>query len=157
MKITLLVIGKTDSKYLIEGINEYMKRLKHYINFEIEVIPDIKKGKNMGIENQKKFEGELILSKVAPGKELHLFDENGTIYSSKEFAGFLERKMVGGLKELLLVIGGPYGFSDDVYDRAISGISLSKMTFSHQMARLLCVEQIYRAFTILKGEPYHHD
>ena len=157
MKITLLVIGKTDSTYLSDGINEYLKRLKHYINFELDIIPDIKRGKNLSIENQKKMEGEQIISKLAPGKEMYLFDENGTSYSSREFAGFLDKKMLGSLKELIFVIGGPYGFSPDVYERAISGISLSKMTFSHQMARLLCVEQFYRAFTILKGEPYHHD
>lgn len=157
MKITLLVVGKTDSTYLAQGINEYSKRLKHYVNFDIEVIPDIKKNKNRSIEDQKKLEGELILSKILPGKELHLFDENGSTVSSREFAGFIEKKMVGGLKELILVIGGPYGFSGEVKNKAVSKISLSKMTFSHQMARLLCVEQIYRAFTILKGEPYHHD
>ncbi len=157
MKITLLVVGKTDSAYLKEGINEYVKRLKHYINFEIEVIPDVKKNKNLNIEIQKKLEGDQILSKILPGKEMHLFDENGMMYSSKEFAGFLDKKMISGLKELVLVIGGPYGFSGEIFEKAVSTISLSKMTFSHQMARLLCVEQIYRAFTILKGEPYHHD
>jgi 23S rRNA (pseudouridine1915-N3)-methyltransferase len=157
MKITLLVIGKTDSKYLTEGINEYAKRLSHYINFEIEVIPDIKKNKKMGIELQKAQEGELILSKNQPGKELHLFDECGKMFTSREFAGFLEKKMASGLKELVLVVGGPYGFSPKVYETAKSKISLSKLTFSHQMVRLMCVEQIYRAFTILKGEPYHHD
>jgi 23S rRNA (pseudouridine1915-N3)-methyltransferase len=157
MKITLLVIGKTDSAYLTEGINEYAKRLNHYINFNIEVIPDLKKRKNMSIELQKKQEGELILTKKQPGKEIHLFDENGKTYHSRAFAGFLEKKMASGLKELVLVIGGPYGFSSDVYDSATSKISLSKLTFSHQMVRLMCVEQIYRAFTILKGEPYHHD
>jgi 23S rRNA (pseudouridine1915-N3)-methyltransferase len=157
MKITLLVVGKTDSHYLIEGIDEYLKRLKHYINFEFVIIPDLKKSKNLSVENQKKMEGELILSKILPGKELHLFDENGVFYSSREFATFLDKKMVSGLKELVLVIGGPYGFSNEVCEKSVSKISLSKMTFSHQMARLLCVEQIYRAFTILKGEPYHHD
>lgn len=157
MKVTLLVVGKTDSTYLAQGINEYTKRLKHYVNFEIDVIPDIKKNKNRSSEDQKKLEGELILAKVSSGKELHLLDENGLIFSSREFAGFIEKKMVSGLKELILVIGGPYGFSSEVYEKAVSRISLSKMTFSHQMARLLCVEQIYRAFTILKGEPYHHD
>ena len=157
MKITLLVVGKTDSKYLVEGINEYLKRLKHYVNFEFEIIPDIKRGKNMSIENQKKLEGEQIISKILPGKEMHLFDEGGVNFSSREFAGFLDKKMINGLKELVLVIGGPYGFSEEVYQKAVSKISLSKLTFSHQMARLLCVEQIYRAFTILKGEPYHHD
>lgn len=157
MKITLLVIGKTDATYLSEGLNEYAKRLKHYVNFEIEVIPDIKKNKNLSAENQKIREGEIILSKLMPGKEMHLFDENGKMYTSREFAGFLEKKMVSGLKELVLVIGGPYGFSSNVVENAVSKISLSRLTFSHQMARLLCIEQIYRAFTILKGEPYHHD
>lgn len=157
MKITLLVIGKTDATYLSEGLSEYAKRLKHYVNFEIEVIPDIKKNKNLSAENQKIREGEIILSKLMPGKEMHLFDENGKMYTSREFAGFLEKKMVSGLKELVLVIGGPYGFSSNVVENAVSKISLSRLTFSHQMARLLCIEQIYRAFTILKGEPYHHD
>ena len=157
MKITLLVIGKTDTKYLTEGINEYVKRLNHYIKFDIEVIPDIKKTKNLGIELQKHQEGELILSRNLQGKELHLFDEKGEIFSSREFAGFLEKKMASGLKELVFVIGGPYGFSQRVYETAKSKISLSKLTFSHQMVRLMCVEQIYRAFTILNGEPYHHD
>ncbi len=157
MKITLLVIGKTDTNYLNEGISEYVKRLNHYINFEIEVISDIKKNKNMSIEQQKNLEGDLILSKNLSGKELHLFNENGKMFSSREFAGFLEKKMASGLKELVLVVGGPYGFSPKVYDTANSKISLSTLTFSHQMVRLMCVEQIYRAFTILKGEPYHHD
>jgi 23S rRNA (pseudouridine1915-N3)-methyltransferase len=157
MKITLLVIGKTDSAYLTEGINEYVKRLNHYINFEIEVIPDLKKNKNLSIDLQKNQEGELILLKNQPGKELHLFDENGKMYTSRQFAGFLEKKMASGLKELVLAIGGPYGFSPKVHETAKSKISLSKLTFSHQMVRLMCVEQIYRAFTILKGEPYHHD
>ena len=157
MKITLLVIGKTDATYLKEGLNEYVKRLKHYVNFKIEVIPDIKKAKNLGVENQKKREGELILSKKLAGKEIHLFDEKGKTFSSRELAVFLEKKMVSGLKELVFVIGGPYGFSDAVYQNASSKISLSRLTFSHQMVRLLCTEQIYRAFTILKGEPYHHD
>jgi 23S rRNA (pseudouridine1915-N3)-methyltransferase len=157
MKITLLVIGKTDTTYLAEGINEYVKRLNHYINFEIEVIPDVKKNKNLSVEQQKNLEGELILAKNLSGKELHLFDEYGKMFSSREFAVFLERKMASGLKELVLVIGGPYGFSSKVYGNASSKISLSALTFSHQMVRLMCVEQIYRAFTILKGEPYHHD
>jgi 23S rRNA (pseudouridine1915-N3)-methyltransferase len=157
MNITLLVIGKTDAAYLKEGINQYAKRLKHYVNFNIEVIPDIKKAKNLGVEIQKKKEGDLILAKKGVGKEIHLFDENGKTFSSRELAAFIEKKMVSGLKELVFVIGGPYGFSDEVYKNASSKISLSRLTFSHQMVRLLCTEQIYRAFTILKGEPYHHD
>ncbi|HKI88055.1 MAG TPA: 23S rRNA (pseudouridine(1915)-N(3))-methyltransferase RlmH, partial [Draconibacterium sp.] len=143
--------------YIKEAVNEYSKRLTHYINFEIEVIPDIKKAKNSTVEIQKNKEGELILSRNGAGKELHLFDEKGKMYSSKEFAAFLEKKMLSGLKELVFVIGGAYGFSSPVYEKASSKISLSRMTFSHQMARLLCVEQIYRAFTILNGEPYHHE
>ncbi len=157
MKITLLVIGKTDSAYLTEGIGEYVKRLVHYIPFELEIIPDIRNKKNMTPELQKIQEGELILAKLQPGRELHLFDENGTTFSSREFSNFIERKMLAGIKELVFVIGGPYGFSEKVYKHAASKISLSRMTFSHQMARLVCVEQFYRAFTILKGEPYHHD
>jgi 23S rRNA (pseudouridine1915-N3)-methyltransferase len=157
MKITLLVIGKTDAAYIHEGILEYEKRLKHYISFNIEVIPVLKKNKNLSIDLQKKREGELIVTKLVSGKELHLFDERGKTFSSREFATFLQKRMVSGLKELVFVIGGAYGFSDEVYKQATSKISLSKLTFSHQMVRLLCIEQIYRAFTILKGEPYHHD
>ncbi len=157
MKITLLVIGKTDTAYLTEGIGEYVKRINHYINFEIEVIPDIRKSKNLISDQQKNMEGDLIIAKNLPGKELHLFDEKGKMFTSREFAGFLEKKMASGLKEMVLVIGGPYGFSQKVYENANSKISLSPLTFSHQMVRLMCVEQIYRAFTILKNEPYHHD
>lgn len=157
MKVTLLVVGKTDERYIKEGIERYAKRLKHYVDFRLEVIPDIKKTKNTTTELQKIKEGELILSKWMPAKEFHLFDENGKTVTSREFAAFLEKKMLSGLKELVFVIGGPYGFSDEVYQKADSKISLSRMTFSHQLARLLCVEQLYRAFTILKGEPYHHD
>lgn len=157
MKLTLLVIGKTDSAYLSEGINEYIKRLKHYVNFNLEVIPDLRKNKNRSNSEQMMQEGDLILTRDMPGRELHLFDENGKPFSSRGFAAFIEKKMASGLKELVLVIGGPYGFSAKVQEKAVSKISLSPMTFSHQMARLLCVEQIYRAFTIIKGEPYHHD
>ena len=157
MKITLLVVGKTDASYVNDGMHEYLKRLKHYINFNLEVIPDIKKGKKTSIEIQKAKEGELILSKLGPGKELHLFDEKGKMFSSKEFSQFLNKKMVSGPKEMVFVIGGPYGFSNDVYQRAASKISLSRLTFSHQMVRILCLEQFYRAYTILKGEPYHHE
>lgn len=157
MKITLLVIGKTDAAYLREGLSVYEKRLKHYVNFEIEIIPDIKKAKKLSAENQKKLEGELILKKKLAGKEIHLFDEKGKTFSSRELSVFLEKKMASGLKEMIFVIGGPYGFSDAVYQNSSSKISLSRLTFSHQMVRLLCTEQIYRAFTILKGEPYHHD
>ncbi len=157
MRLTLLVIGKTDEKYLKEGIERYVKRLKHYIDFNMEIIPDIKKGKNTGPDLQKIREGELILMKQGVYREFHLFDEKGDVYTSIQFAEFLQKKMASGLKELVLVIGGPYGFSEDVYRQSVSSISLSPMTFSHQLARLLCVEQLYRAFTILKGESYHHE
>lgn len=157
MKLTLLVVGKTDDKYLQEGIARYKKRLEHYIDFRLEVIPDIKKGKNLTLALQKAKEGELILARQGSGKELHLFDEKGKQMTSRQFADFLQKKMASGIKELVFVIGGPYGFSEEVYEQSGSKISLSKMTFSHQLARLLCMEQFYRAFTILKGEPYHHD
>jgi 23S rRNA (pseudouridine1915-N3)-methyltransferase len=157
MRLTLLVIGKTDEKYLQEGIERYAKRLNFYIDFNLEVIPDIKKSRNLSAEQQKEREGVLILSKQSASKEFHLFDERGKPFTSLEFAGFLQKKMAGGLKELVFVIGGPYGFSEEVYKQAASAVSLSPMTFPHQLARLLCVEQIYRAYTILKGEPYHHE
>lgn len=157
MRLTLLVVGKTDDKYLKEGIELYSKRIRHYIDFNLEVVPDVRKGKNTVPELQKIREGELILAKAGTSRELHLFDEKGSGYTSVEFAGFLQKKMASGIKELVLVIGGPYGFSGEVYKKADSTISLSPMTFSHQLARLLCVEQLYRAFTILKGESYHHE
>ncbi len=157
MKLTLLVVGKTDERFMKEGIELYERRLKHYVDFKIEMVPDIKKTKNLSPDQQKQKEGERILSKWAPGKEFYLFDEKGALHSSRSFAGFLEKKMLSGLKELVLVIGGPYGFSPEVKEKAVSTISLSRMTFSHQLARLLCVEQLYRAFTIFKGESYHHD
>ena len=157
MKLTLLVVGKTDENYINEGIALYAARLKHYADFKMEVIPGIKKSGNLNVNILKTKEGEKILSRQGPSKELHLFDEKGKMVTSGEFATFLQKKMASGLKELILVVGGSYGFSDEVYQKAGSLISLSKMTFSHQLARLLCMEQIYRAFTILKGEPYHHD
>ncbi|HKJ79475.1 MAG TPA: 23S rRNA (pseudouridine(1915)-N(3))-methyltransferase RlmH [Prolixibacteraceae bacterium] len=157
MKVTLLVVGKTDESYLKEGIDQYTRRLKHYVNFQVEVIADIKRRKNITEKIQQQKEGEAILAKMGAGKEMHLFDEKGKMFTSREFAGFLQEKMLKGIKELVLVIGGPYGFSDEVHQKAASKIALSRMTFSHQMARLLCVEQLYRAFTILNGEPYHHD
>ncbi len=157
MRLTLLMVGKTDENYLKEGIERYAKRLRHYIDFNMETIPDIKRGRSLGIEQQKAREGELILSRQAAFREFHLFDEKGESLTSKEFAAFIQKKMASGLKELVFVIGGPYGFSENVYKQAVSQISLSPMTFSHQLARLLCIEQFYRAFSILKGEPYHHE
>ncbi|MEN8186374.1 MAG: 23S rRNA (pseudouridine(1915)-N(3))-methyltransferase RlmH [Bacteroidota bacterium] len=157
MKIKLLAIGKTDDKNLQSLIQTYEKRLKHYIKFEIEVIPDIKNVKKLSKDQQKEKEGELILKKVSPTDILILLDEKGEEYRSIEFSKFLQKKMNAGVRQMVLVIGGPYGFSDEVYKKATGKISLSKMTFSHQMIRLFVVEQIYRAFTILKNEPYHHE
>jgi len=156
MKICLLIIGKTDEDYLQKGLEIFMKRIPHYILFEMKVIPDIKNSKNLSEEQQKEKEGELILQQILSSDELFLLDEQGLEVSSIDFARFLEKKMLSGIKRLVFVIGGPYGFSGNVYSRANGKISLSKMTFSHQMVRLIFAEQLYRAFTILKGEPYHH-
>ncbi len=157
MKIKLLAIGKTDDKNLQTLIETYQNRLKHYINFELEVIPDIKNVKNLSEIQQKEKEGELILKKLAATDQLILLDEKGKEFRSLEFSSFLQKKMNAGIKQLVFVIGGPYGFSEAVYKTAQQKISLSKMTFSHQMIRLFVVEQLYRGFTILKNEPYHHE
>ena len=157
MKIKLLAIGKTDNKNLNQLIDEYQNRLKHYIKFELEIIPDIKNVKNLSEIQQKEKEGDLILSKLQNTDVLVLLDDKGKHFTSIEFSTYLQKKMNAGLKQLVLVIGGPYGFSDAVYKKAQGKISLSKMTFSHQMIRLIFKEQLYRAFTILKGEKYHHE
>ena len=157
MKIKLLAIGKTDNKNLIQLIDEYQNRLKHYIKFELEIIPDIKNVKNLSEIQQKEKEGDLILSKLQNTDVLVLLDDKGKDFTSIEFSQYLQKKMNAGIKQLVLVIGGPYGFSDAVYKKASGKISLSKMTFSHQMIRLFIVEQLYRGFTILKNEPYHHE
>ncbi len=157
MKIKLLAVGKTDDKNLIQLIELYQNRLKHYVKFELEIIPDIKNAKNLSEAQQKEKEGELILSKLQNTDQLLLLDDKGKHYTSIEFANFLQKKMNSGIKQLVLAIGGPYGFSEAVYKKANGKLSLSKMTFSHQMIRLFIVEQIYRGFTILKNEPYHHE
>ena len=156
MKICLLVIGKTDEDYLQKGIELFFKRIPHYISFEMKTISDIKNSKNLSEDQQKEKEGDLILQQINTSDELFLLDEQGMEVSSTEFAHFLEKKMISGIKRLVFVIGGPYGFSQNVYSRANGKVSLSKMTFSHQMVRLIFLEQLYRAMTILKGEPYHH-
>ena len=156
MKITLLVIGKTLSEYLKTGENEYLKRLTFYGNIDCYVIPALKNAKSLTEEQQKTEEGKLLLSKIEPSDFCVLLDENGKNCTSEAFADFLNGKMVSGVKNLLFVVGGAYGFSDPVYQRANHKLSLSSMTFSHQMVRLIFLEQLYRAFTILKGEPYHH-
>lgn len=156
MNIKLIVIGKTDSKELDILINVYLNRLKHYINFEFIVIPDLKNTKSLSEKIQKEKEGELILSQISTFDYLVLLDEKGKKFGSIPFADFIQKKMNTGIKSLAFVIGGPYGFSEKVYEMAKEKISISDMTFSHQMIRLLFTEQVYRAFTILKNEPYHH-
>lgn len=156
MNIKLLAIGKTDNKNLQTLIDEYTKRLGFYIKFDLEIIPDIKNAKNLSEAQQKEKEGELILAKLSGTDHLILLDENGKSFSSVGFADELQKKMNSGIKTLVFVIGGPYGFSEEVYQKANGKISLSKMTFSHQMVRLFVIEQIYRSFTILRNEPYHH-
>jgi 23S rRNA (pseudouridine1915-N3)-methyltransferase len=157
MKIKLLAIGKTDDKNLTVLFQNYEKRLRHYIKFEFQVIPDLKNARNLSEKEQKEKEGTLILNKIKPGDQLILLDEKGEQYRSVDFSKFLQKKMNSGVKQIVFVIGGPYGFSEEVYRKAQGKVSFSKMTFSHQMFRLLVVEQIYRAFTILRNEPYHHE
>ena len=156
MNIKLIAVGKTDNPALQQLISTYEKRLSYYINFELQLLPDIKNSKSLSEEQQKIKEGELILSYVEPSHLLILLDERGKEYTSIAFADELQKKMNTGIKQLTFVIGGPYGFSQAIYQRANSKLSLSKLTFSHQMIRLFFVEQIYRAFTILRNEPYHH-
>ena len=157
MKIKLLAIGKTDDKNLNLLIDKYEKRLRHYIKFELEIIPDLKNAKNLSETEQKDREGELILSRISGSDQLILLDDKGESYHSIGFSKFMQKKMNSGVKQLVMVIGGPYGFSETVYQKGQGKLSFSKMTFSHQMIRLFVVEQIYRAFTILKNEPYHHE
>ncbi|WP_111309508.1 23S rRNA (pseudouridine(1915)-N(3))-methyltransferase RlmH [Confluentibacter sediminis] len=156
MTIKLLAIGKTDNKELISLIDIYSKRLSFYINFQLDIIPDIKKTKHLSENQQKQKEGELILEKIGNTDILILLDEKGKEYNSINFSEYLQKHMNSGIKQLVFVIGGPYGFSEDVYNKSNGKLSLSKMTFSHQMIRLFFIEQLYRGFTILKNEPYHH-
>lgn len=156
MQVLLLVVGKTDDKRIEALIEHYVGRLKHYLPFELRVIPDIRKGK-LNEEQQRLEEGRELLRHVQPGDQLWLFDERGEQYTSRGWAQRLEQVMISGQRRLILIIGGPYGFSQEVYQRAQGLVSLSKMTFSHQMVRLFALEQLYRAQTILRGEPYHHD
>lgn len=157
MKIVLLAIGKTDARYFAEGIEEYRKRLEHYIPFEIQLIPDLKNTKNLSVEQQKEKEGELILKALQGGDYLVLLDDKGKEYTSLRFAEYMQKKANAVSKRLVFIIGGPYGFSQAVYDKANEKLTLSRMTFSHQMIRLIFVEQLYRAMTILNNEPYHHE
>lgn len=150
------MVGSTDKKYLVEGIGDYQRRLIHYLPFEIKVIADIKNSRNLTEEQQKEKEGKNILDRVSAGDELVLLDSGGAEYTSPGLAGWIEKRMLSGTRQVVFVVGGPYGFSDAVYQRADSKMSLSRLTFPHQLVRLLFVEQLYRAMTIIKGEPYHH-
>ena len=156
MKIVLVVVGKTNEKYLIEGIFDYQKRLKHYTNFEIVEILNIKNVKNFSEKELLKKEGEMILKQINTSDYLVLLDDKGNDFSSPSFAEKLQQWMISGKKRLVFVVGGAYGFSQEVYNRGNEKLSLSKMTFSHQMVRLFFVEQLYRGYTILNNEPYHH-
>jgi len=157
MKITFLTVGKTTNQYLIKLQEEYQNRLKYYIPFEAVVIPELKNTKNLSISEQQEKEADLILKAFEANDEVILLDERGKQYTSVGFSEFMAKKMLASHKRMIFVVGGPYGFSERVYQRANGKISLSSMTFSHQMIRLIFTEQLYRAMTILKGEPYHHE
>ena len=157
MQLSILVLGKTDSAQIETEIKRYESRLKHYLPFELRVIPDVRRGSKLTPEEQKRAEGIELLRYITPTDRVYLFDERGESYTSRAFATFIERAMVSGERRLVFIIGGPYGFSSEVYERADGQVSLSRMTFSHQMVRLFAIEQLYRAQTIIRGEPYHHD
>ena len=157
MRITLLTVGKTDIKWVAEGLEVYASRLRHYISFEIKEIPELKNVSSLSREQIKTAEGKLILKNLRDSDEVVLLDEHGREFRSVEFASMLEKRLSASSRDLVFVIGGAYGFSTEVYERASSKISLSKMTFSHQMVRTIFVEQLYRAFTIIRGESYHHE
>ena len=157
MKISLIVVGKTEEEYLKTGISQYEQRLVHYTGFSIRMIPSLKNTKNITSAQQKEKEAELILQAIEGCDQVILLDEKGKEYRSSEFAVYLQQRMNSGIKHLAFVVGGPFGFSESVYKKANGKLSLSTMTFSHQMIRLLFVEQLYRAFTILKNEPYHNE
>ncbi len=157
MNITLIQIGKTDASYIREGVEIYLKRINHYVKFDIVTIPDIRNARKLTREQHRAEEGRLILSQIQDSDSVVLLDEAGHQYSSTETAAWLQKRMNAGIRRLCFVIGGPFGFSKEVYDRANDRLSLSRMTFSHQLVRLVFAEQLYRAFTILNNEPYHHD
>lgn len=157
MKVLLLTVGKTNEINFINAISDYQKRLKFYIPFEIQELPELKNTKSLSESQQKTLEGEAILAALDASDLVVLLDDKGKDFTSMQFADYMQRNMASGAKRLIFVVGGPYGFSDAVYARANGKVSLSKMTFSHQMVRLIFVEQLYRAMTILRGEPYHHE
>ncbi|MBD5306681.1 MAG: 23S rRNA (pseudouridine(1915)-N(3))-methyltransferase RlmH [Bacteroides sp.] len=157
MEFVLMTVGKTTTPYIVKGIEEYEKRLKHYVPFSIKSLADVRNTRKLTQEQQKEAEGRTILSELQGGDMLVLLDERGEMPTSVEFAGMLEKWMGSGRKRVVFSVGGPYGFSKDVYARADRKLSLSRMTFSHEMVRLFFIEQIYRGMTILRGEPYHHE
>lgn len=157
MKITLLTVGKTEDTYLKEGIEKYVKRLKHYIKLELIDLAELKNTKALSQEQQKAREAEMILKKLSPLDHVVLLDEKGSELTSTQFANTINKHMIGTASHVVFIVGGPYGFDTSVYQRANDKLSLSRMTFSHQMVRLFFIEQLYRAFTIIKGEPYHHE
>jgi 23S rRNA (pseudouridine1915-N3)-methyltransferase len=157
MKITFLTVGKTEDAYLKDGIDKYVKRLKHYTKLELIDIPELKNTKALTEQQQKVKEAEVILKKISSLDHVILLDEKGMELSSIQFAAYIDKKSISSTSSLVFVVGGPYGFDQSVYERANDKLSLSQMTFSHQMIRLFFTEQLYRAFTILKGEPYHHE
>jgi 23S rRNA (pseudouridine1915-N3)-methyltransferase len=156
MKVTIMAIGKTIKPYLIEGEKDYDNRLKHYLKTEEYILPELKQAGNLSVDEIKQREGALLLSKLKPADTLILLDEKGKQFTSENFSDWLNQHQLKSTKNLVLVVGGAYGFSEEVYAKAADKISLSKMTFSHQMVRMILKEQLYRAMTILKGEPYHH-
>lgn len=157
MKVTFLVVGRTIDKHLTTLINDYAERVKHYVPFEMVVVPELKNTKALSAEQQKERESELLQKQLRPGDHIVLLDEGGHEFRSMEFAAYLEKKQAQAARRLVFIVGGPYGFAPAIYALANEKVSLSKMTFSHQMVRLFFVEQLYRAMTILRGEPYHHE
>lgn len=157
MRLLLMAVGKTTQPIIRQGTDQYLERLRHYLPVETEIIADIKKTASLTFDKQKELEGDAILKRIEPGDRLILLDENGREMTSREFASFIEKQMASGVKRLVFAVGGPYGFSPAVYSRADSKLSLSRMTFNHEMVRLFFAEQLYRAQTILRNEPYHHD
>ena len=157
MKVSLILVGRTVNKHLTELIDDYASRVKHYVGFDIIVIPELKNTKSLSVDQQKQQEGEQILRQLQQGDHIVLLDEHGKEMRSIEFSKYMEKKMQTISKRLVFIIGGPYGFSPDIYAKTHDKLSLSQMTFSHQMIRLIFVEQLYRAMTIMRGEPYHHE
>lgn len=157
MKVLLMAVGRTQSPLMRQGIDLYLDRLRHYLPVEVKIIDDVKAARSLSRDAQKTQEGAAILRQLQPGDRVVLLDKNGREYTSREFAAMMERQMGSGAKRLVFVVGGPFGFSDEVYSRADSKLSLSRMTFNHEMVRLFFAEQLYRAMTIIRGESYHHD